>query len=128
MPSQKTIPDFGRPMQRVDDPRLIKGIATYVDDLTLPGMLHMAILRSPYAHANVNAIRADAAKALAGVVGVFTGPDVNDKCGLVPCASPMPDSKIPKHTVLAGSRVYFVGHPVAAVVAKDRYTARDALD
>ncbi|PYI88582.1 MAG: carbon monoxide dehydrogenase [Verrucomicrobia bacterium] len=128
MPAQKTKPYFGRPMKRVEDPRLIKGIATYVDDLTLPGMLHMAILRSPYAHANVNGIRADAAKALAGVVGVFTGPDVNDKCGLVPCASPMPDSKIPKHTVLAGSRVYFVGHPVAAVVAKDRYTARDALD
>ena len=62
------------------------------------------------------------------VVGVFTGADVNDKCGLVPCASPMPDSKIPKHTVLAGDRVYFVGHPVAVVVAVDRYAARDALD
>ena len=119
---------FGKPMKRVEDPRLIKGIATYVDDITLPGMLHAAVLRSPYAHARINDIKADAAKASPGVVGVFTGADVNDKCGLVPCASPMPDSKIPKHTVLAGDRVYFVGHPVAVVVAVDRYAARDALD
>ena len=117
---------FGKPMKRVEDPRLIKGIATYVDDITLPGMLHAALLRSPYAHARINNIKADAAKASPGVVGVFTGADVNDKCGLVPCASPMPDSKIPKHTVLAGDRVYFVGHPVAVVVAVDRYAARDA--
>ena len=119
---------FGKPMKRVEDPRLIKGIATYVDDITLPGMLHAAVLRSPYAHARINNIKADAAKASPGVVGVFTGADVNDKCGLVPCASPMPDSKIPKHTVLASDRVYFVGHPVAVVVAVDRYAARDALD
>src|SRR5881394_73958 len=119
---------FGKSIKRVEDPRLIKGIATYVDDITLPGMLHAAVLRSPYAHARINDIKADAAKASPGVVGVFTGADVNDKCGLVPCASPMPDSKIPKHTVLAGDRVYFVGHPVAVVVAADRYAARDALD
>jgi len=119
---------FGKPMKRIEDPRLIKGIATYVDDITLPGMLHAAVLRSPYAHARINNIKADAAKASPGVVGVFTGADVNDKCGLVPCASPMPDSKIPKHTVLASDRVYFVGHPVAVVVAVDRYAARDALD
>src|SRR5256886_715513 len=115
-------------MKRVEDPRLIKGIATYVDDITLPGMLHAAVLRSPYAHARIDNIKADAAKASPGVVGVFTGADVNDKCGLVPCASPMPDSKVPKHTVLASDRVYFVGHPVAVVVAVDRYAARDALD
>src|SRR5256886_2592862 len=115
-------------MKRVEDPRLIKGIATYVDDITLPGMLHAAVLRSPYAHASINRISTDAAKATPGVVGVFTGAEVNGKCGVVPCASPMPDSKIPKHTVLAGDRVYFVGHPVAVVVAVDRYTARDALD
>src|SRR5438874_2466641 len=119
---------FGRPIKRVEDPRLIKGIATYVDDIVLPGMLHAAVLRSPYAHARINNIKADAAKASPGVVGVFTGADVNDKCGVVPCASPMPDSKIPRHTVLAGDRVYFVGHPVAVAVAVDRYAARDALD
>src|ERR1041385_7498785 len=80
----------GRAMKRVEDPRLIKGIASYVDDMTLPGMLHTAILRSPYAHAKINGIKTDAARALPGVVGVFTGADVNDKCGVVPCATPMP--------------------------------------
>src|SRR5437867_1570223 len=128
MPTAKSTPYVGRALKRVEDPRLIKGIGTYVDDLSLPGMLHAVILRSPHAHARINSIRTEAARAVPGVVGVFTGADVNDKCGLVPCASPMPDSKIPKHTVLAGGRVYFVGHPVAAVVATDRYSARDALD
>src|SRR5437667_438016 len=128
MPSKMKERYIGRAIKRVEDPRLIKGIATYVDDIVLPGMLHAAFLRSPYAHANINRITTDAAKALPGVVGVFTGADVNHQCGLVPCASPMPDSRIPKHTVLAGDRVYFVGHPVAVVVAADRYSARDALD
>jgi carbon-monoxide dehydrogenase large subunit len=119
---------IGRALKRVEDPRLIKGIATYVDDLQLAGVVHATMLRSPYAHAKINFIKTSAAKALAGVIGVFTGADVNDKCGLVPCASPMADQKMPKHTVLASDRVYFVGHPVAVVVAVDRYTARDALD
>ena len=119
---------FGRAMKRVEDPRLIKGIATYVDDLKLPGLLHCMMLRSPYAHARINSIKTDAAKAAPGVVAVLTGADVNAKCGLVPCSTPMPEMKAPKHTVLAGDRVYFVGHPVAVVVAVDRYAARDALD
>lgn len=62
------------------------------------------------------------------MVAVLTGADVNDKCGPVPCAAAMPVPKVPKHTVLAGDRVYFVGHPVALVVANDRYVLRDALD
>jgi aerobic carbon-monoxide dehydrogenase large subunit len=118
----------GKPLKRVEDPRLIKGIATYVDDLNLAGMLHAAILRSPYAHAQITAIHTAKAREVPGVIGVFTGADVNEQCGLVPCASPMADQKMPKHTVLAGDRVYFVGHPVVVVVARDRYIARDALD
>ncbi|PYJ01944.1 MAG: carbon monoxide dehydrogenase, partial [Verrucomicrobia bacterium] len=104
---------IGQRLKRVEDPRLIKGIATYVDDLTMPGMLHAAFLRSPYAHAKINSIKTDAARALPGVIGVFTGAEVNAKCGTVPCATAMPDLKAPKHTVLAGARAYFVGHPVA---------------
>ena len=119
---------FGKAMKRVEDPRLIKGIATYVDDLQFAGLLHALILRSPFAHAKINGINADAAKALPGVVAVLTGADVNEACGQVPCASPMPEQKAPKHTVLASDRVYFVGHPVAVVIAQDRYVARDALD
>jgi carbon-monoxide dehydrogenase large subunit len=128
MISPKTKGYFGQSIKRVEDPRLIKGIATYVDDLKLPGMLHAMVLRSPYAHAKITGIKTDGAKALAGVIGVFTGADVNASCGLLPCASPMPDQKAPKHTVLASDRVYFVGHAVAIVVAKSRIIAQDALD
>jgi carbon-monoxide dehydrogenase large subunit len=124
----KQAPYCGRPVKRVEDPRLIQGLGTYVDDLELPGMLHMALLRSPLAHARVTGIRAQAAKDLPGVVAVLTGADVNGQVGAIPCASPLPGQKSPQHTVLAGQRVYFVGHPVAVVVARDRVLARDALD
>ena len=119
---------FGRAMKRVEDPRLIKGIATYVDDLKLPGMLHAEFVRSPHANAKINSINTDGAKKLPGVVGIFTGADLNDKVGTIPCAAPLPGGKSPDHTVLAGARVYFVGHPVAVVVAADRYVARDAAE
>src|SRR6266568_1461736 len=122
------IPYIGRAMKRVEDPRLVKGLGTYTDDVRLPGMLHACILRSPHAHARIRGIDASAAKAIPGVVAVFTGADVNDACGLVPCAASIPDLKAPAHTVLAGDRVYFVGHAVAVAVATDPYIARDAID
>ncbi len=122
------IPYVGRAMKRVEDPRLITGVASYVDDLRPPGLLHAAFLRSPHAHARVVGINTEAARQLPGVVGVFTGADVNAQCGTVPCASDIPGLKAPVHTVLASDRVYFVGHPVAVVVARDRYVAVDALD
>jgi len=121
-------PYVGRAMKRVEDPRLIRGIGTYVDDLRMPGLVHAAILRSPHAHARVGRIDVSAARKLPGVLGVFTGADVNDACGLVPCAAAIPDLKAPKHTVLAGDRVYYVGHPVAVAVATDPYVARDAVE
>jgi carbon-monoxide dehydrogenase large subunit len=124
----RTAPYVGRAMKRIEDPRLIKGQATYVDDLRLSGMLHAVILRSPHAHATITRIDTSAAAAMPGVVGVFTGADVNASCGLVPCAASMPDLKAPKHTVLAGDRVYFAGHAVAVAVATDPYIARDAID
>jgi carbon-monoxide dehydrogenase large subunit len=115
-------------MKRVEDPRLVQGIATYVDDLRLPGLLHAVILRSPHAHARVVRIDTSAARTLPGVVSVLTGADVNDACGLVPCAASIPDLKAPRHTVLAGDRVYFVGHAVAVAVASSPAAARDAID
>ena len=121
-------PYVGRAMRRVEDPRLIKGIGTYTDDIRLPGLLHAMILRSPHAHARVVSIDTAAAKALPGVTAVLTGADVNASCGLVPCAASIPDLKAPAHTVLAGDRVYYVGHPVAVVVASDAYIARDAIE
>jgi carbon-monoxide dehydrogenase large subunit len=119
---------IGRAMKRVEDPRLLKGIGTYTGDVQLPGMLHACILRSPYAHARILRIDAGAARTIPGVVAVFTGADVNEACGLVPCAASIPDLKGPAHTVLADDRVYFVGHAVAVAVAADPYTARDAVD
>ncbi|OFW01271.1 MAG: carbon monoxide dehydrogenase [Acidobacteria bacterium RIFCSPLOWO2_02_FULL_68_18] len=118
----------GRAMKRVEDPRLLKGLATYVDDLRLPGMLHAVVVRSPHAHARVRRVDGAAARALAGVAGVFSGADLNAHCGTVPCAASMPDLKAPKHTVLASDRVYFVGHPVAVVVAATPYAAVDAAE
>jgi carbon-monoxide dehydrogenase large subunit len=119
---------IGRAMKRVEDPRLIQGIATYVDDLKLHGILYAEFVRSPHAHAKIVSISVDKAKELPGVVGVFTGADLNDKVGTVPCASPPADGKSPAHSVLAGARAYFVGHPVAVVIAETRAVARDALD
>src|SRR5262245_55799781 len=118
----------GQPLKRIEDPRLAKGIGTYTDDVRLPGMLHVAFVRSPHAHARVTGIDTEAAKAIRGVVAVLTGADVNEKCGVVPCAAAIPDLKLPKHTVLAGDRVYFVGHPVVVVVATDPYAARDGVE
>jgi carbon-monoxide dehydrogenase large subunit len=119
---------FGRAMKRVEDPRLLKGVATYVDDLQLAGVVHAEFVRSPHANANIKSINTDAAKKLPGVIGVFTGADINDKAGTIPCATPLPGGKSPAHTVLAGARAYFVGHPVAVIVAKTRAIARDALE
>ena len=121
--AETTTPYVGRAMKRLEDPRLLKGLGTYVDDLRLPGLLHVSILRSPHAHARIVGIDASAARALPGIVAVLTGADVNAVCGLVPCAASIPDLKAPKHTVLAGDRVYFVGHAVAVVVA-DRKSTR----
>ena len=118
----------GQRVKRTEDPRLIKGLAHYVDDIGLPGTLHVAFVRSVYAHAKITAIDTSAALATPGVVAVYTGADVADKIGPVPCAGALPDLKVPDHRVLAKDKVYFLGHPIAAVVATDRYVARDACD
>ena len=118
----------GQSVKRTEDPRLIKGLAHYVDDIKLPNTLHVAFVRSVYAHARIKSIDTIEALSAPGVVAVYTGTDVADQIGPVPCASALPDLKVPDHRVLAKDRVYFVGHPIAAVVATDRYAARDAVD
>jgi len=122
--AEKTV---GKPIRRTEDPRLIQGLAHYVDDVRLPDTLHAAFLRSIYAHARIKSIDTTAAQKLAGVVAVYTGKDVQ-KIGVVPCAAALPDLKVPEHRVLGMSKVYFVGHPVAVVVAETKAAARDALD
>lgn len=119
---------IGEKVKRTEDPRLVKGIGHYVDDIKLADTLHVAILRSQYAHAKINSINTDAAKASPGVVSVYTGADVAGKVGYVPCAAALPGLNVPKYPVLAAGKVIFVGQPIAAVVAKDKYAARDALD
>ncbi|HET9528636.1 MAG TPA: glyceraldehyde dehydrogenase subunit alpha [Pyrinomonadaceae bacterium] len=118
----------GQRVKRTEDPRLIKGLAHYVDDVGLPGTLHVAFVRSIYAHAKITGIDTSAALATPGVVAIYTGADVAEKIGPVPCAGALPDLKVPDHRVLAKDKVYFMGHPIAAVVATDRYVARDAAD
>ena len=117
----------GKKLKRKEDPRLIQGTSHYTDDLKLPRMLFCAFTRSPMAHAEIRAIRTDAARALPGVVGVFTAHDLTG-LGMVPCAIQMPGLNLPPHPVLATERVRYVGEPVAAVVAENLYTARDAAE
>src|SRR5256714_1375947 len=118
----------GQRVKRTEDPRLIKGLAHYVDDIRLPDTLHVAFVRSIYAHAKINGVDAGEALKAPGVVAVYTGKDVAEKIGPVPCAGNLPDLKVPDHRVLAADKVYFVGHPIAAVVATDAYVARDAAE
>ncbi|MGZ4876328.1 MAG: xanthine dehydrogenase family protein molybdopterin-binding subunit [Candidatus Angelobacter sp.] len=122
--AEKTV---GKPIKRTEDPRLIQGLAHYVDDVRLPDTLHAAFLRSIYAHARIKSIDTTAAQKLPGVVAVYTGKDVQ-KIGVVPCAAALPDLKVPEHRVLGMNKVYFVGHPVAVVAAETKAAARDALD
>lgn len=118
----------GKRVKRTEDPRLIKGLAHYVDDIGLPGTLHVVFVRSLYAHARINGLDASEASKAAGVVAVYTGKDVASKVGPVPCAAALPDLKVPDYRVLATDKALFVGHPIAAVVATDKYAARDAVD
>ena len=110
-------------MLRKEDPRFIRGRGNYVDDVQLPGMLHLAILRSPYAHATINSIDITAAQAHPKVKAVVTGADLAEK-GL----AWMPTLSNDVQAVLATDKVRFQGQEVAFVVAEDRYSARDALE
>ncbi len=113
---------YGR-MLRKEDARFVRGMGRYCDDIQLPGMLHMAILRSPVAHARLVSIDVSAAQAHPKVVAVITGADLAEK-GL----AWMPTLSNDVQAVLATDKVRFQGQEVAFVVAEDRYSARDALE
>jgi carbon-monoxide dehydrogenase large subunit len=117
----------GKKIRRREDPRLITGTATYVDDVKMPGMYHACIVRSPHAAARIKSVNVKPAIERPGVVAVFTGADVKDLPS-VPCVAQLPGLRQPYHHVLAQDRVYYVGHPVAVVVARDRYLAADGAD
>jgi carbon-monoxide dehydrogenase large subunit len=119
---------IGKPLKRKEDPRLIQGLAHYVDDLHPAGLLHMAFVRSPYSSARIRSVDTSKAKSAAGVLAVITGEDVRGIIGPVPCAAQIPDMKAAPRPALAADRVCFVGEAVAAVVATEPYLARDAAE
>ena len=119
---------IGKPLKRKEDPRLIQGMAHYVDDLSLVGMHYAAFLRSPYAHASIRSVDLSKARHASGVVLALSGADIDGAIQPVPCAAQIPDMKSAARPVLARDRVRFIGEAVAVVVASDRYAARDALD
>jgi carbon-monoxide dehydrogenase large subunit len=123
---------MGQPIRRREDPRLITGTSTYVDDLQLSGALYLTLLRSPYGHARVKAINVERARGRPDVLDVITRDDLPGAL-----TGPMPlevdmrmfqQANTPERWPLAGDEVRFVGEPVAALVATDRYAAKDALD
>ena len=113
---------MGHSVKRKEDPRFLRGKGNYVDDIKLPGMLYMDIVRSPYAHANITKIDASKALALPGVLAVITGKDL-DAAGLAWMPTLMSD----KQMVLPVDRVVYQAQEVAAVIATERYIAADAI-
>ncbi|MGH3401580.1 MAG: xanthine dehydrogenase family protein molybdopterin-binding subunit [Streptosporangiaceae bacterium] len=119
---------IGAARLRKEDARLITGQTMWTDNITLPGHLHVAFLRSPFAHAKINSVDVSAARQLPGVVAAFSGADFAAEQGSLPCAWPVTeDIVIPAHPAMATDEVRYVGEIVAAVVARDRYAAADAV-
>lgn len=118
---------MGARVTRREDPRLITGRSTYVDDLTLPRMTYAAFVRSPHAHARIGRIETRAAKANPGVFAVLSADDL-EGVGDIPTAPQIEGMKVPKHPPLARERVAHVGEPVAVVIANSASAARDAAE
>jgi 2-furoyl-CoA dehydrogenase large subunit len=116
---------IGKPMARVEDARLTSGQGSFIEDMNpLPNIHHAAILRSPYPHARIKAIRTEQAEQMPGVKGIVTGKDVVELTHPFPVGVTAPV----KYYSLAVDKVRYVGEPVAVVVAKNRYLAEDALE
>src|SRR6266511_34584 len=121
--------EVGRARLRKEDARLLTGRTRWTDNVTLPGMLHLAILRSPHAHAQISRIDVSGALAAPNVIAAFTGADVAERQGSLPCAWPVTEDMVhPNHPALAVDEVRHVGEAVAVVVAQDRASAVDALE
>lgn len=118
----------GRAVQRVEDPRLLSGRGRYIDDVALPGMVHAAFVRSPYAHARLLSIDTSEAMAVGGVLGVYTATDLDALAPMV-SAGPMRDDVVTQtRTALVGDVARHVGDPVAVVLARSPYLAEDGRD
>src|SRR5258706_3921215 len=117
---------IGRAIKRREDPRMITGRGSFVDDLHLPGMQSIMFLRSPYAHANITKLDTSAAEKHPGVLKVYTGKDFAQVP--VPCGVTLPNSNqvSPFYPLMASGVVRHTGQIIAAVIASDPGTARDA--
>ena len=121
--------EVGKARRRKEDARLITGRTTWTDNMVLPGMLHLGVVRSPVAHAKITAIDVSAAQEAPGVIAVFTGRDLAEEQGSIPCAWPVtPDMVNPGHPSIAVDEVNHVGEAVAVIVARSRTAAADALE
>jgi aerobic carbon-monoxide dehydrogenase large subunit len=121
-------PEVGRRRLRKEDARLVTGRTRWTDNLNLPGMVHLAILRSPYAHAKITRVDLTAARSQPNVIAAFSGADLDNQ-GVLACAWPVTDDMVaPTYLPLAVDEVRHVGEPVAVVVARDKASAVDALD
>ncbi len=118
---------IGREVLRKEDPELLTGQASYIDNHTLPGMVWMAMVRPPYVHATINSIDTSAAATMPGVVGVYTAAEL--EVGGLPFVWPITeDIKIPNHYPLTKDKIRFHGDAVAVVVAETREQALDAAE
>ncbi|MGW0071844.1 xanthine dehydrogenase family protein molybdopterin-binding subunit, partial [Streptosporangium sandarakinum] len=121
--------EMGRARRRKEDARLVTGRTMWTDNIQLPGMLYVAFLRSPMAHARITGVDVSAARSLPGVVAAYSGRDLAEEQGSLPCAWPVTeDIVIPDHPPMAVDEVRYPGEAVACVVATDRYRAADALE
>src|SRR5919204_2049349 len=120
----------GTPLERKEDVALLTGQAKFVDDMSLPGMVWMAVVRSPYAHARITSVDVTPALAHRGVIAAFSGEDLADEWqASLPCAwLPTEDTRQPNHWPLAIDKARHVGDGVAVVVAETRGEARDAAE
>ncbi|MFD6880777.1 xanthine dehydrogenase family protein molybdopterin-binding subunit [Rhodococcus sp. NPDC060084] len=125
----RTESELGRARRRKEDEHLVTGRTHWTDNIVLPGMLHAAILRSPFAHARITHLDVDEAKKQPGVVAVYTGADLAEEQGSLPCAWQITEDMLtPPAPALAVGTVRFAGEAVAVVVARTYYEAHDALD
>jgi len=121
--------EVGKARARKEDQRLITGRTRWTDNITLPGMLHLAMVRSPFAHARITNVETTESKAAPSVVAVLTGADVKDEQGGLPNAWAITtDQKTPNHPSVAVDTVKFAGEIVAVVVARTAAAARDAAE
>ncbi len=128
MTREENFTHIGKPLLRKEDRRLLTGHGRFLDDVVLPGALHVCFVRAPHAHARIAAIDTSAAVDMSGVVGVFTGRDLAEWTTKLRLAPPIEGLQPVEMTTLPVDRVRFYGDPVACVVAEDRYAAEDAAE